>query len=294
MPQKHGFSQELYGSIAILASMWCFYLESAVVRWATASNVALSTQFLVFVRFLVGFMVVGLVFFIKRKSSRPSHYQLLLGRAVTNILAVICFYKAVELTTLAQGNILNMTFPVFIGIFSWFASKEQRELLALIMTLVAFCGIFLVLSPGDFQIEWNSLWGVASGIISAVSLMLLNVARQYNDTDTVMMVVFGVGTVLLYLAFRDALHIPNQVEVCYLLSGAAVAIAGQYLLTMGFRYVTSVKGGTLASSRILIAAFLGPYITSDPPLRLSGWIGMLLILGTNLYFIVHKSSPSQG
>lgn len=294
MHRKTLFSQELYGSIAILTSMWCFYLETAVVRWATSANIALSTPFLVFVRFLVGFLVVGLVLLIKHKPLRPRYYYSLLGRALTNSFAVFCSYKAVELTTLAQGSILNMTFPAFIGIFSWFAFKEQREFLTLIMTFVAFCGIFLVLNPGDFQIEWNSLWGIASGIIAAISLILLNVARQHNDTDTVMFVVFGIGTLLLYLTFRKAFHIPNQVELCYLLLGATMAIAGQYLLTMGFRYVTPVKGGVLSSTRILIAAFLGPYITSDPPLRLSGWIGTVLILGTNLYFIVRKSSPSQG
>ena len=294
MPGKHLFSQELHGSIAIFASMWCFYLETAVVRWATSTNIALSTPFLVFVRFLVGFLVVGLVFLIKRKPLRPSHYYFLFGRALTSILAVFCSYKAVELTTLAQGSILNMTFPIFIGIFSWFVFKEQREFLALIMTFVAFCGIFLVLNPGNFQIEWNSLWGLISGIIAAVSLILLNAARQHNDTDTVMFVVFGVGTLLLYLVFQEVFHLPNQVELFYLLLGATMAIAGQYLLTMGFRYVTPVKGGILSSTRILIAAFLGPYMTSDPPLRLSGWIGAVLILGTNLYFVVRKSSSSQG
>jgi drug/metabolite transporter (DMT)-like permease len=108
-----------------------------------------------------------------------------------------------------------------------------------------------------------------------------------------MFVVFGVGTLLLYLAFREAFHIPNRVELFYLLLGATMAIAGQYLLTMGFRYVTPVKGGILSSTRILIAAFLGSYITSDPPLRLSSWIGAVLILATNLYFIIHKSNSSQ-
>lgn len=294
MHKKPLFSQELYGNIAIFMSMWCFYLEAAVVRWATAADIALSTPFLVFVRFLVGFLVVGLVFLIKRKPFQPRHYHFLLGRALTNIFAVFCFYKAVELTTLAQGSILNMTFPAFIGIFSWFVFKEQREFLALIMTFVAFCGIFLVLNPGNFQVEWNSLWGVVSGIIAAVSLILLNVARQHNDTDTVLFVVFGVGTLLLYLAFRKALHIPNRVELSYLLLGVTMAIAGQYLLTMGFRYVTPVKGGILSSIRILIAAFLGPYITSDSPLTFLGWIGALLILGTNIYFIAHKTGPSQG
>jgi drug/metabolite transporter (DMT)-like permease len=68
-----------------------------------------------------------------------------------------------------------------------------------------------------------------------------------------------------------------------------MGVVGQYLFTLGFRYVSPVKGGIISLFRILLAAFLGPYITSDPALKMSGWIGALLILGANVYFIVRKT-----
>ncbi len=282
--------EELYGSIAIATSMFCFYLETLVVRRATSAEVALSTPFLIFVRFFLGLLIVGLVFLIKQKPLRPHNYGILFGRAITNLLAAFFAYKAVELTTVAEGNILNMTYPVFIGIFTWIVFKDQRDVIALLMTVVAFCGIFLVLTPGELQIKWESLWGLSSGMIAAISLILLNLARQQNDTDTILLFVFGTGTILLYAVFREHYYIPNRGELFYLISGAVTATIGQYLLTMGFRYVTPVEGGIVSTIRILIAAILGPYMTSDPPLTLFGWIGALLILGTTIYFIVRKSS----
>lgn len=287
-------SKELVGSIAILVSMICFYLEAAVVRWATTNpDVALGSQFLVFVRFLLGFLVTALVFLFQRRLPRPKHTGRIVFRAVTNMLAVYCSYKAVELTTLAEGTILNMTYPVFIGIFTWILFKHQRDLMATFMTFVAFYGIYLVVSPQNMQFQWESLWGLMSGIIAAVSLILLNMVRQSNDTNTVLFVVFGTGTLLLGVIFHNHYYLPSGLELIYLVSGAASAIAGQYLLTMGFRYVTPVKGGILSSVRILLSAFLGPYITSDPPLTFSGWIGALIILGTNIYFISQKTKPDE-
>jgi drug/metabolite transporter (DMT)-like permease len=157
------------------------------------------------------------------------------------------------------------------------------------MTLVAFFGIFLVLAPGELRIAWGSLWGLASGITAAFAIIFLNLARQHNDTDTVLFIVFGIGTALLSLFFWKDIHVPNRLQLFYLVLCASMAVIGQYLLTMGFRYVSPVKGGIISLFRLLFAVFLGPYITSDPALKMSGWIGALLILGTNIYFIVRKS-----
>jgi drug/metabolite transporter (DMT)-like permease len=164
--------------------------------------------------------------------------------------------------------------------------------MALGMTFVAFCGIFLVLVPGELRIEWNSLWGLASGTTAAIAIIFLSLARQQNDTDTVLFIMFGSGTVLLYIFFWKYIHIPNQVQLFYLVLCASMGVMGQYLLTLGFRYVTAVKGGIISLFRILLAAFLGPYITSDPAIEMSGWIGALLILGANIYFIARKSSDN--
>jgi drug/metabolite transporter (DMT)-like permease len=265
-------------------------MATVAVRWATSEKLALSSQFLAFARFLIGFLVVGCVLLIKRKVPQPRQYRFLLGRAFFNTLAVAFFFKAIEVTTVAESNILNMTYPIFIAIISWILFREQRNFIAFGMAIVAFCGILLVFAPGELQIAWKSLWGLTSGVTAAIAIIFLNLARQQNDTDTVLFIVFGVGTILLYITFRGYFYIPNRVELFYLVLGAATAIIGQYLLTMGFRYVTPVEGGIISTIRILLAAFLGPYITSDPALTLSGWIGALLILGANIYFIVRKSS----
>ncbi len=281
-------SKELYGSIAVVGSAFCFYLATATVRWATSKEVALNSQVLVFTRFLLGFLVIGSSLLIKRKIPRPCQYRFLLGRAFFNTLAVALFFKAIVVTTVAQSNILNMTYPIFIAIISWIFLREQRNVMVLVMTIAAFCGILLVLSPGKLHIEWESLWGLASGIAAAISITFLNLTRKHNDTETILLIVFGLGSLLLYTAFWKHIYIPNHIQLLYLVLCASTGILGQYLLTLGFRYVSAVEGGIISSIRILLAAILGPYITSDPGLTFSGWIGAGVILGVNIYFITHK------
>ena len=74
----------------------------------------------------------------------------------------------------------------------------------------------------------------------------------------------------------------------FLFACAASGILGQYLITLGFRYVTAVEGGIISSSRILMAAFLGPFLLTDPPLTISGWVGALLIFMANTFLAIRK------
>ena len=287
------FSKALLGRVAIFGSTFCFYSSTVIVRWVKTEGLALSSEFLVFGRFLLGFLIMAGIFLLRRERPRPRQHRFLLGRAIGNILAVFCLYKAVELTTVAQGNILNMTYPVFIAIFSWFLWRTQRNALTFAMTFVAFGGIVLVLLPGELRFDWNSLWGLASGITAAFAILFLKFAREENDTETILLVMFGVGTIILLLGFYHHFHLPNGKEFLYLLSVGSLGVAGQYLLTLGYRYVTAAEGGIISSFIIFLAAILGPVLTSDPALTLWGWIGAIIIFGTDLYFIVRKSVPAQ-
>ena len=283
--------RQSYGRLAIFASALCFYLATVAVRWAKTAGLSIDSSYFVFFRFVVGFFVISSLFFVKKQLPHPHRVDLIVGRVLFNIIAVLCFFKAVELTTAAESNILNMTYPLFVTLLSWFVFKEQRDLKAIGMVLLAFCGIVLIFSPGQFSIELSNLWGLASGMLAGLSMLYLNLVRQHNDTDTVLFFVFALGTVSIYVLFRQHLHIPNRQELLYLGFSGIMGLAGQYLVTIGFRYVSAVEGSIISSTRILTAAFLGPYITSDPFLTWTGWIGALLILGANIYFILRKSNP---
>jgi len=100
---------------------------------------------------------------------------------------------------------------------------------------------------------------------------------------------FGLGSILIFCLFYDRIFWPNFLEFKYLFLCAAFGVGGQYLLTMGFRYVTAVEGAILSSSRILMAAVLGPWIALDPPLEAAGWIGAMLIFLANVVLAVRKA-----
>jgi hypothetical protein len=68
---------------------------------------------------------------------------------------------------------------------------------------------------------------------------------------------------------------------------------GQYCITFGYRYVTAVEGGIISSSRILLAATMGPFIAADPFLDYKGWLGAGLIFLVNVALAWRKSKSGR-
>ena len=277
----------LVGGWAVFLSAFCFYISSVVIQWSrTASTIA--PAYFVFARFLLGFMVVCAIMAYKRQLPHPVNYHLLLGRTVFNCVAVFCFYQAVDLTSVAEANMLNMTYPVFVALIAWVLLRDQHDPVALVIVAVAFVGIWLILAPGKIAFQLTSLWGLASGLTAAFAMTYLNVSRQYHDTNTVLFFMFGLGALLIFAVFHADFFWPNWLDVYYLTLCAAAGVAGQFLLTIGFRYVTAVDGSIISSMRILLAALLGPVVAGEMPLNATGWIGALILFGANAVLAVRR------
>jgi drug/metabolite transporter (DMT)-like permease len=170
----------------------------------------------------------------------------------------------VRYTSVAEANILNMTYPIFVAILSWVLLRHQRDRLAMAMVAVAIAGVWLILQPERMGLGVHSLWGLASGISAAVAILYLNLSRQHHDANTVLVFMFGLGSVLMFLLFRQHFFWPTGRELYYLGLCGGSGIAGQFLITLGFRYVTAVEGGIISSTRILLAALLGPWLAAEP------------------------------
>jgi len=139
----------------------------------------------------------------------------------------------------------------------------------------------------------NSLWALASGISAAISMMYLNLSRKEHDTETTLFFLFGLGSVLICIAFFNKIHIPLLSELKYLFLCSISGIVGQYLITIGFKYVTAIEGGIISSTRILLAAVLGPIIAMDPVLSASGWAGAFLIFSGNIFLTLRRAKRSK-
>ncbi len=274
-------SQRLLGGLAVLGSAVCFYLATAIIHWGQ-NTVQIETALYTFARFVLGFVVVSTSLLVGGRLPHCNHLPYILGRMLTNTIAVYCFYKAVEVGSVAEANILNMTYPLFVALFSWFLLPGQRSRFALGVVAFASVGIWLILAPAMTSLHLKDFWGLLSGFFAGFAIIYLNLSRRHDDSQTILWYMFGLGALLMLPLVYGQLRLPTSTELFFLLSCSLAGVAGQYLLTYGFLYVTAVEGAVVSSSRILIAALLGPLLVADPPLGWSGYLGALIIFGADI------------
>jgi len=289
-------SNKLLGFSSVFASAVCFYLATATLRWARLNGVDVDSANFVFGRFFLGFLMVSGLLIVKRSAPKPVSWHYLIGRTLANTMAVYCFFKAVDLTSVAEGNILNMTYPLFVALFSWFTLKDERNPAAILVVLVAFAGVIMILAPDLFhsglltRFNLNSLWGLASGVSASVAIIYLNLSRRVHSTETTLFFMFGMGCVIIVLLFKDRIVWPDGHAFLFIALCSILSVMGQIFITFGFRFVTAVEGSIVSSSRILLAALLGPVIAAEPALNLTGWVGAFLIFAGNVYLALPKKA----
>ena len=116
-------------------SAFFFYLATVTIKWSQNAGLKIDPAFFVFSRFTLGFLCVLVLLLIRKKRIQVKKKSYLLGRTIANCVAVYCFFKGVELTSVAQANILNMTYPLFITLFSWVFLKQQRDVAAVFIVV---------------------------------------------------------------------------------------------------------------------------------------------------------------
>jgi drug/metabolite transporter (DMT)-like permease len=277
--------------LAVFGSAVLFYLGPVPFkRGAEALQFHLALFLLA--RFGLGFIALSVSYYRRGSFPVPKEKKFLSIRILTHFFACACFWLAIEEGTLALGHILNMTYPIFIAVFSFIFLRSQRDVLGIALSFSAFIGIALVIDPGGIGFSTSAAWGLGSGVLAAISLMALTVTRRENSTDEVLFYQMFCGLVLTVVFFYDSLVLPAAGLLPALCFFALAANGGQILLTIGFRYVTAVEGGVIGSSRILFAALFGPYLTSEPHLEALGWLGAALILFSSILLMNRRTAPT--
>lgn len=246
----------LKGLFIVLAAELCFASATLFAKWAWVTG-GIGGIEVMFCRFLLGTLWAWAVLKKSGTDFKPRRPDLVVWRGLFNSTATVCFFLAVQMSTLTNANMLNMTYPVFVFLIAPFVTKEKMPRGFPIFLAMAMAGIFLVINPQFDRISLGDLLGLASGILAAFGTSTLKKARTYDSTFVILFYMMSLGTVVCLVLLPWAFTLPTGWGLFHLAVSAALGVAGQTILTYGYAFVTARTGALFSSSRIVYALVLG-------------------------------------
>ncbi len=266
------------GVLFILASELWFSLASFFTKlaWSTGAIPGAETSFF---RFLLGFVVAGIVLWKKGTGFKPVRPDLVVMRGVFNSTALVVFALALQGTLLSKANTLNMTYPIFVFLIAPFITGKQAKPMAWVLVAAAMGGTWMILQPDwSAGVNYYDLLGLLSGIIAAFGVTSLDLARRHDSTFMILFYMMGVGTIISFGTWMIQIpwvgsSLPGGPGFWPMIGAAIFGVLGQIFITYGYGYVDARKGSILSSSRILFSTVLGILFFQEQ-LGVLAWLGI--------------------
>ena len=255
------------------------------------------------VRITVGLLLLGAYLALFHREKLRVRLRDLWCFAGTGLLSLllfsVCYFRTIDLTSLAVAGVLLYTAPVFVMVFSIFLFRERlsaRKLLALGMA-VAGCALVSGVGSADALRPQGVLLGLGAGFFYALYSIFGRYAidRGY-DSFTITFYTFlfcAAGAAFLsdWGKIGAAMAVP-AVALNGVLMGLITGFASYLLYTWGLAYMESSRASILASVEPAVAAVAGIVIFHE---RLSAQValGVALVLGAVLVLSIHRHKAAR-
>ncbi len=282
------------GILLLLSAEFCFTLSTVFGKFAMAGEGMTGIE-VSFFRFFLGAIAAAAYMLWKRVSFRPNNITYVALRGVSNTVAVLLFFTGVQLSTVTNANMLNLTYPVFVFLLAPFINREKSRGRYFIFLLLALAGVYLIILPDFSSVNPGDLCALLSGLVAGFAICFLREARKFDSSEVILFYLMLPGCLINLMVMAPGFSIPSGTGLAYSLCSGAIAVAGQALLTVGYRYIEAARGSIVSGSRILFAGIMGVSIFSDP-LTLQIVLGGALILVSlvGVSGIARKFFPPNG
>lgn len=251
------------GVILLLLAEFCFATSTVFAKLVTNTSDISGIEVASF-RFLLGFIASAYTVYRLGISLKPFKTNLILWRAFLNTTAVIFFFLAVQHTSITNANMLNMTYPIFIFMFSpLFIRSDKSKPLSYLFLLLSTIGIYFVIHPDFQKVNIGDVFGIISGIIGGFSVISLRMAREYDSTVLILFYLMGIGLLMNAVIVIPTFVVPRGINIFYIACSAVTGFLGQVFMTSGYKFITARDGSLMSASRIIFAVVLGVTVFSE-------------------------------
>ena len=231
-----------------------------------------------FFRSAVGTVIMGSIIFRNHGFFWGRNKKLLSLRGVLGFSGLALYFLAIERLPLGNAVVLNQVSPFFTIFFALLFLQEKVSGKQWLATVIAICGVVLVIKPTSGYTLLPALAGLFSAVFSGASHVVI---RELRKTDTPGMIVFYFTgmTCLVSLPFMlgGRFQAPTLLQLGSLLAAGVAATVSQWLLSCAYRYSKAGDLSIYLYANTVFATLLGFILWREIPDVLS-LAGIVLVL----------------
>jgi drug/metabolite transporter (DMT)-like permease len=256
-----------------------------------AKRGGVSTETMLFIRFLIATVVVGIWVSICRReelrSITTSKRLALLGMGgILYVIQSYCFFRGLDHAPGALISLLLYLYPAFVAVGSFFFFSERMTKTKIGALVLAMVGAGMAIGPATAGDPMGIVYGIGTAL--SYSVYILVGTRVVKDIDglTGSVFVFG-GAAVAYalMAGGTGFQMPATAASWAGCVGLAlvsvIAMAG---FLVGIKMIGPVNASTVSALEPIVTAILGVVIWSQS-LAAIQWLGGVVIVGAVIWLI---------
>lgn len=218
--------------------------------------------------------------------------KLLLLRGIALGSVGTCFMTALAWMPLAEATAIYFTSPLLVVALSPWLLKESVQTSKWIAVITGFCGMLLIVRPGN-ELPWlGTLLMVIAAVSFAIFQLLtrqlagrVDAAVQYSTTAFICLIITGIPA-----PFFLPDPWPTWGEFGFIMLVGICNAAGQLLLLAAFKRVAASTLAPFNYLQLLMAVLFSTFLFNHPPDALA-LCGIGLITGAGIFLATRRATP---
>ena len=281
----------LAGIIITVLAYFFFAIAGSLVK-AIGPNIS-SFEIVFFLNFFSLIIIIPYCLKKKTLNFRKSFWSYHLIRDITGVASYICYYAAIKYINLIDATVLAYTSPFFTPFIWWVWAREKIEKDVWWTIILGFIGIAFILKPTENIFRPGAIIGLASGVLSALSLVTVRILNQRQASlSHTLFYYFLVGTIIAFPIMTFYWKQPSIIEWIYLIAIGLTIVFGQILLTIAYRHGTASFLSPLSYSIVIFILFISWIVFNHYPGLLS-FIGTALIVIGGTFSFIQRQKPKK-
>lgn len=210
----------------------------------------------------------------------------------------ICFFHAMQISTVAIGMLSLFTYPMITVLLEPFYNKQKILISDIIAAFIVLLGVYIMLGDKITSFDSDAAQGVFWGVISAFFFSLRNVLQKYYypevSSDRLMMhQVVAVSIMLfMFVDYPSTMDLTVNDWLTLLLLGTISTAVAHTLLSYSLKHLAAKSVAMISCLQPFIATLFAWLILNEVPVN-SVLLGGSIIVSVALYESLKKSKMNK-